>query len=88
MKVVLAQRESDMILDLEKVLISPRVASAWSDFVADFAKDLAAQYPDLRSEEIPLEQFQLLPSGNGVIFIKVRSKKIEMAVPKCEFQLK
>lgn len=76
-----------MILDLEKVLISPRVASAWSDFAADFAKELSVQYPDLRREEIPLEQFQLLPSGNGVIFIKVRSKKVEMVVPKNEFEI-
>lgn len=76
-----------MILDIENVTLSHRVATSWDILAGTFAKELANIYPDLKPDEIPDEQFQVLPNGNGVIFIKVRDKRIEMAVPKSEFKI-
>lgn len=75
-----------MIVDLNKVLISPRIKEAWIGFVEQLVKELTQKYPDLKSNEIPIEQFRILSNGYGEIFIQVRNTTISMKVPPNEYQ--
>ncbi len=77
-----------MEYDLNGVLISPRVYSAWLEYSPTAAADLMAKYPNLKSEEIADEKFRILSNGNGQIFVTIRSVEIKMNVPKTEWAWK
>ncbi|WP_448519602.1 hypothetical protein [Rhodoflexus sp.] len=75
-----------MIIDLDNIVLSQRVYQSWLAQLAMSAASLSEKYPNLRTDEIPDEQFRLLPNGAGEVFVRIRTTEIKMAVPADEWQ--
>jgi len=74
--------------DLDNVLISQRIYSSWLIVAQETVGTLRKKYSDIKSTEIPDEQFRVLADKTGEIFIKVRNTEIKYHVPKNEYKIK
>ena len=77
-----------MIYDLDDVAVSQRIYDTWVLMAGENIKMILKKYPDLKEKEIPDEQFRVLPSGIGQIFIEIREKTISLNVPKNEYDIR
>jgi hypothetical protein len=77
-----------MIHDLNNILVTQRILDSWLGYLDFAVKELQAKFSDLKSSEIPDEQFEDYGDGTGRIFVTVRGKKLSLNVPKGEWDLK